>query len=228
MPNTNLAAIQAVNGILRIKKASEADYRKVPGDGDIRFPDSEAPSTEVVARGGLTSIQGHARLGTFEVALPSLLPHHRSVKKLREARNEGSVINVEFETIQRDIGSIAAAYTVVAGALSTLVIPAAKAPAVDAIIAEGMAFKAGTVTHVVEDLTYSNTDVLTGVEVSPAFAAAAAASAITLSVPKLKVTNVAATVTTFAEGEIGSEGTFVGRVVFQLTSLFPGWIASLS
>ena len=232
MTNSNLAAFQTVNGIAAVKNAADANYQTVPGDGTVRFPEDPAQNTEVVSRRGITNISGHVRLGTFELTLPSLLPHHPAVELMRAARLASSVVNFSFTIPARDLGTVAGAgYNGANSKVVNIHDGTGKQSAVDAIVAPGMVFADGASgLQVVDTLTYSGGK-LTAINVTNQITAAVvkgSAYALAFKMPKLVRAGIQCNVESFAEGEADAEGTLTGRVVFRLLSEMPAWVASLT
>ena len=229
MTNSNLAAFQTVNGSAAVKNAADTDYKIIPGDGTVRFPEDPAQNTEVVSRRGITNISGHVRLGTFELTLPSLLPHHPAIELMRAARIASSVVNFQFTIPARSLGTVADAISNQATTKEVDVVTA-KAAEVDAIIAPGMVFEddAGALATV-DTLDYTGAGVLETINVAKEIAAAqTTAYDIELKMPKLLRTGIQCNVESFAEGEADAEGVLTGRVVFRLLSEMPSWTASLT
>ena len=244
----NLAAFQTVLGQAKFKLATESNYVDIPGDSTLRLPNQDAPSNEVVGRGGLTSIVGHSRFGTFELTIAALLPHHPAIEKLKKARDERLAGTFHFEIPERAIATIADAINTAspatkdgeAGEPGSVNVVAAKASEVDSVIAPGHAFKLSTAgVRVVDSLTHSATGVLTAINIvsrdngaTPAVdlptIAAAAEVDLSLVMPKLTLTGVAVDVLGFNEGEADAEGTLTGGVRFQQLAAVPAWITAIA
>lgn len=225
MGQRNQANANGVNGVVSVKLAADANYIRLPGFGRAAYPNDPAPTQEVVTAAAIGATQGHARLGTFEIELPALLPHHPAVELLRNARASQAVVNVKHELPERVIGKLNVPQIAAAADKFT---PAANDKAVaNALIAEGLAFKVGNQVYVVVDYGFDANDDMQNIEISPAAAAQIAAAEQTFYFPKLTKTNIQCTVNAFNEGEVQPEGTMSGGITGQLTARIPPWIASI-
>ena len=102
------------------------DWVKVPGVGSITLPTNQSnPNTQVTLEGTKQTSQ-FAERGQIQVPLSTLLPHSEVHEFFRARQGTGEVINVRAQTQGQVIGTIPAAYKVLAGSLRTAVIEAAQ------------------------------------------------------------------------------------------------------
>lgn len=221
----NQATLFGVNGVASVRLATESDFLRLPGFGRVAYPNEPAPSTEVITAEGVGATTGHARLGTFEVELPALLPHHPSVEKVRAARASQAVVHFQHVLPARALGSLTIP-AVAANADPFQFTPAAaQQAAAQALVAMGIVFKEGAVVYTVVDFTQAANGDLSDVVLAPIVGAQAQIQAgeKAFSMPQLTRSPVVGTIQAFNEGEVEAEGTMRGSITFQLTSALPKW-----
>ena len=196
-----------------------ADYLPLPGPSGFTMPANPRTATEIVQLTGTAKTAGVPDPGEIAVSFAALHRSNPAMTLIYSKQTTSDYLLWRFSTKPIVIGTVAAAFMVVAGALNELVIAGGKEAEVAQLVAEGMVVKVGAVLHAIAKITTNATGGVTALTVSPVLAVQAAATALSLYVPGERHEGVRAQVLSVSKGDVQANSGVSGEMTLSCATV---------
>ena len=219
MPGMTL--VRAENTILEYSKDG-ADYFAFPYVGDISVSGGEAPETDIISFRRVGKLAGKVRVPSFTIAIPSYTPQLQAFKDIREAIDDGDVLNWRLTTKKDTILTNAATSDTVAIATTGIVTFAGTTPDfAGTLFGEGMVIKVGGANYVLDSISEATPPV---VMVRPAPSSAVTASQpYMIDTPSLRLGPFTAKVRSPLAFDLPAEGNMTSSIDLTPEAQLPDW-----